>query len=110
MKTKRKRKTDRRVVVAMRLLRKLGYFAKWKFWCCQGCGIASLPEGTTKYAFAHKQDTQSWRKNGFACLTWGGDGQEIFNVLAEAGLFPKWNGEGNTRIMIRKNINVKDDA
>lgn len=98
---RKKLKVPRRVLFALKALRNLGYFARWKWLCCQGCGMCALPEGTTKYVFAHAQDVYAWRERGICHLSWGGDGKEIMTVLKSAGLFPEWDGSERTRILIR---------
>ncbi len=64
-----------------------GYVAPRKAWqCCQGCVLAALPEGTTKYVFYHQQDFDRWKKDGVMYLAWGGDADEIKAVLTRHGV------------------------
>lgn len=103
-------KVPSRVLYALKGLRRLGYFAKWKHKCCQGCGCTALPEGTTAYVFAHAQDVQGWYRNGTAYLSWAGNGNEIMTVLTAAGLFPVWDGKDSIRIQIRRDAPVEVSA
>lgn len=120
---------------AFALLRERGYAAypdpkatdpearriKKGFWCCQSCGCAALPEGTTNYVFYHQQDAEGLKealdlleRNRYSSrygydkdkahervglhLAWGGDGNEIRRCLMEAGLAVTWDGKEETRI------------
>jgi len=96
---------------AFRELRKLGFFARQNFWCCQGCGCEAVPEEAEKYVFYHKQDTEDLRESGSVYLTWGGGnkvrtdreytkiGNQIIRTLNECGIPTIWDGSQNTRIM-----------
>jgi hypothetical protein len=88
------------------IIRARGYEAHEKFWCCQSCGCAALPEGTKNYVFYHEQDEERIReaeKRGLrpdTHLAWGGDGEEIRKAFLEAGLAVTWGGDENTRILV----------
>jgi hypothetical protein len=63
-----------------------GYIAPRQAWqCCQGCGCAALPEGTTKYVFYHEQDFDHWKERGVMYIAWSGDAAEIVEVLRRHG-------------------------
>ena len=44
---------------AFKELRKLGYFARQNFMCCQNCAWATVPMDAKKVVFYHKQDADS---------------------------------------------------
>jgi len=88
---------------AFRELRKKGYAAKQRFWCCSSCALAALPEGTEKFVFYHKQDAERLDRNRKCNLSWGGDGSEIVKVLNECGVSTDWNGTEQQRIKIDLN-------
>jgi hypothetical protein len=40
-------------------------------------------------------------KNGDLYLAWSGSGREIVETFEENGFLVDWNGENNTRILVR---------
>ena len=89
-------------------LRKLGWFARQGFWCCQTCGCAAVPESyNNKFVFYHKQDAESINDNGdldehgmYLTHGEGGNGTEIMEILNKHGLNVEWNGNNATRILV----------
>lgn len=111
-----------RIAKAFKELRKRGWFARMNFWCCQSCGCSAVPDkAKNKFVFYHNQDADSindegnigvgwrWRRSGHLTdevvlyLTHGegGDGREIVEVLNANGLDASWNGNNNTRILVK---------
>jgi hypothetical protein len=89
---------------AFKELRKLGYFARQNFWCCQSCAGAAVPaDKVKKVVFYHNQDNHDLRSTGECCLAWNGDAEEICKVLNKNGVKTTWDGESDHRIEI--NIN-----
>jgi len=83
-------------------LRKKGYFARQNFTCCQSCGWAEVPEEySNKAVFYHAQDKESMKRNGDLYLAWSGNGREIVEIFEKNGFFVDWNGENNTRILVK---------
>jgi len=98
-----------------RALRKLGYFARKNFWCCQTCGWAAMTDEQAKKAvFYHKQDQiGAWDGDDNLTqwglyLSWAGDGKEICDVFRERGLDIEWDGTDSKRIKLVSKINVKE--
>jgi hypothetical protein len=90
---------------AFEALRKLGYFEKQNYMCCQSCGWASISEEQEEKAvFYHEQDTEHLGY-GSVCLAWSGNGSEIVKTLKEniEYSFVKiiWDGSDSTRIEIK---------
>lgn len=84
---------------AFRALRKLGYFARQNFLCCQSCAWAAVPEDKAERAvFYHSQDNSNLQKYGETYLAWAGDGNEIVRILNENGVQTEWDGSTNQRI------------
>lgn len=99
-------------------LRKQGYVGRQSWQCCMTCGCAALPEGTTKYAFYHRQNTSDlkWAIGGYfhrsstlktvkredvgVYLSWGGDGAVISKAFADAGLVVDWDGSESTKVWV----------
>jgi hypothetical protein len=71
---------------AFKELRKLGYFARQNFWCCQSCAWAAVPMDAKKVVFYHRQDTEELNKTGECYLAWSGDRDEIAEVLERNGV------------------------
>lgn len=71
---------------AFRELRKLGYFARQDFYCCQSCGWAAIPMDAKKVVFYHHQDAAELKKNDECYLSWTGDRDEIAEVLERNGV------------------------
>ena len=98
--------TKSRITSVFRDLRKIGYFAKQNFWCCQSCAWHDIPRDVEKVVFYHKQDGAAI-KNGILVATlylaWSGDGTQICNVLSSHGLNYEWNGDSDKRIKILAN-------
>ena len=90
------------ITAAFKDLRKLGYFARQNFWCCQTCGWASVPEDKAdKVVFYHEQDNSQLRATGECHLAWAGNGNEIVSVLNKHGIQTDWDGSDNQRIRIK---------
>lgn len=89
------------LTAAFRELRKLGYFARQNWKCCQSCGCAEVPDDKADaYVFYHRQDTEHMATTGRCYLAWGGDGHKIAAVLTKHGLRVDWNGNPNVRIAV----------
>lgn len=89
---------------AFKELRKLGYFARQNWKCCQTCGWAEVPDDRSDRAvFYHAQDKATLDKQDYCYLAWDGDGQEIVAVLEKHNLIVNWNGSENTRIKVTSN-------
>jgi hypothetical protein len=88
-----------KIAKAFRTLRKLGYFARQNWMCCQGCGWAAVPD-QDKVVFYHSQDREHFIETGNLYLSWSGDGEEIVKAFHEAGLCVKWDGDTGTRILV----------
>jgi hypothetical protein len=88
---------------AFRELRKIGYFARQNFWCCQSCALYAIPEDKSeKYVFYHKQNGKDkWYGKPF-CLSWAGNATEIINIFKNNGIEVEWNGNSDTRLKIAK--------
>jgi len=93
---------------AFKDLRKHGYFARMNFWCCQSCACADIPEKyKDKFVFYHNQDNEAIKMGGnirgvlYLSHGEGGDANEICTVLRKNGLDASWNGNMNTRIMVK---------
>ena len=71
---------------AFKELRKLGYFARQNFLCCQSCAWAAVPMDAKKVVFYHRQDTEELNKTGECYLAWSGDRDEIAEVLERNGV------------------------
>ena len=82
------------------LVRRRGYVAKQNWQCCLGCGLAALPEGTTKYVFYHAQDAKRMDQTSSVYLAWGGYGYEIRQCFLEAGLAVTWEGREDQRVLV----------
>lgn len=90
------------ITSAFKELRKLGYFARQNFTCCQTCGWASVPDEKGERAvFYHQQDNHSLKEDGECHLAWSGDGNEIVSVLNKHGVQTEWDGSDNKRIKIK---------
>lgn len=84
-----------------RLLRKQGFIAKRRFWCCQSCAWGALnDEEGENVVFMHQQDEQGWREKGVTHLAWSGNGQAIVDAAYTAGLEVEWDGSELTRVKI----------
>lgn len=96
-----------RISKSFRELRKLGWFARQSFWCCQTCGCAAVPkEYKDKFVFYHKQDAESIKSGnieGEMYLTHGegGDGHEVVTILKKHGIKAKWDGDNDKRIELK---------
>ena len=88
-----------KITEAFKELRKLGYFARQNFMCCQTCAWGGVPdEKGEKAVFYHQQDNQSLMQYGECHLAWAGDGNEIVGVLNKHGIKTSWDGTSSTRI------------
>jgi len=93
---------------AFRKLRKMGYFARQSFWCCQTCVWGAVPEGSDKVVFYHTQDAESIKTGnikGGLYLAWSGNGHEISEVFTKLGFKVEWNGTRCQRICIHSQSN-----
>lgn len=84
-------KTSEKLTVAFKALRKLGYFARKNFRCCQTCAWYEIDTDHPKYehnaVFYHNQDNADLQGKEQGCyLAWRGDAAQIKKVLEEAGL------------------------
>jgi hypothetical protein len=87
---------------AFKELRKIGYFARQNFTCCQTCAWAEVPDEKGERAvFYHNQDNSQLMSTGECHLAWAGDGNEIVSVLNKHGVQTDWDGSGNKRIRIK---------
>lgn len=96
--------TDKRdaLTKAFRTLRKLGYFARQNFWCCQSCAWNAVPDDKAKRAvFYHNQDAADLRTRRQCYLAWAGDGQQIVDTLRLHGVVVEWDGKPTTRILVK---------
>lgn len=84
-------------------LRKLGFFARQNFWCCQNCGWSDIPSEKRNVVFYHKQDMDCLKETGICFLSHRGDGTKIVEVLKEHGIGVEWDGSNLTRIKINLN-------
>jgi len=81
-------------------LRRLGYFARQNFECCQSCAWATVPEEKEdKVVFYHRQDTKTLESD-FVYLAWAGDGKEIVSVLKKY-FDVEWSGSEHDRIIVK---------
>ena len=92
-----------KLTLAFKDLRKLGYFARQNFMCCQTCGWDAVPEGREKVVFYHAQDKATLDKRGYCYLAWSGNGNEIVATLRNRGLTAEWNGTDGNRIKVTEN-------
>jgi len=87
---------------AFKELRRVGYFAKQDFWCCQSCGWGAMTDKEAEKAvFYHRQDLERFKETGELMLAWSGNGAEIVRIFEHFGLKINWNGLGDTRISVR---------
>ena len=95
------KKTKTALTLAFEELRKLGYFSKQNFWCCQTCAWHAIPlEQSDKAVFFHAQDAEDLKRKGECYLSWSGDGKEIVSVLNKHGIQTDWEGSETQRIKI----------
>lgn len=71
---------------AFKELRKLGYFARQNFKCCQSCAWAAVPMDAKRVVFYHKQGADQLNETGECCLAWSGERDEIAEVLERNGV------------------------
>lgn len=92
---------QKRIKVAFQALHEDGYFTAMKFWCCQTCGRAAIPEeNSEKFVFYHESDHAGLMEYGECYLVWEGDGLEICRRLTEAKLGVNWDQEPSSRILV----------
>jgi hypothetical protein len=90
-----------KITNAFKELRKLGYFARQNFLCCQTCAWYAVPdEKAEKAVFYHNQDNSRLINEGSCNLAWAGDGNEIVSVLNKHGIKTEWDGSDSKRIVI----------
>ena len=51
--------------------------------------------------FYHTQAYQGFKENGELYLNWQGNGQEIINIANKIGLWTKWDGSEDTKILVK---------
>jgi hypothetical protein len=98
-----------RIRMAFNELRKTGWFARMNFHCCQTCGCYAVPKSyNNKFVFYHRQDAEAINDNGdlnedgmYMTHGEGGNGTEIMEVLNKHGLNVEWNGNNDTRILVK---------
>lgn len=89
------------LTLAFEELRKLGYFARQNFWCCQSCAWYAIPEDkSSKSVFFHGQDADDLKENGSCYVSWDGNGEEIVSVFNKHGIQTEWSGSKEKRIKI----------
>jgi hypothetical protein len=89
------------LTLAFSELRRLGYFARQNYQCCQSCAWGSIPEELAeKVVFYHNQDYYDFKQGHTFYLAWAGDGEAIVSVLQKWGLKVNWGGAENQRIGI----------
>ena len=93
-----------RLTAAFKELRRLGYFVRQRFMCCQSCAWSAVPEGKgERVVFYHKQDADDIREGKDApgvYLAWCGNGALIVSALLDAGLRAEWDGTEAQRIWV----------
>ena len=110
-----------RLDAAFAELESRGILARQNYWCCGTCGCAAIDDEMAKlrrrkrpargYAFFHNQDTECAVLGGGLYLNYGADslddvervqiGKEIAKVLRSHKFRVIWNGELDTRILVR---------
>jgi len=95
---------------AFSALRKKGYFARMNFWCCGGCAVADIPDGTEKWVFFHEQADERLRRDGECYLGWGGDSAEIIQTLNDNGVDILWVDGDKSSGMRMCNIEPDDNS
>jgi hypothetical protein len=87
---------------SFRELRKMGYFARQNFKCCQSCGCSAIPEELKdKYIFYHYQDNGDLLRHGECYLAWSGNGEQIVKILKQNDVIVEWDGSQDTRILVK---------
>lgn len=86
-----------------------GYYARARYWCCNSCALADIPEEySEKYVFWHEQaddyafgegDSSSddaWKQQNTLLhplfLNWAGDAREIISTMREFGFSVEFDG------------------
>lgn len=99
------------IMAAFRDLRNIGFIAKARFMCCQGCARAAIRElikddkwATADIVFYHAQDAEAFDGNGTLKrsihIAHSGDTMKAVDAFRLKGLIVKWDGNKNTRIEI----------
>jgi hypothetical protein len=120
------------LTTAFKALSKKGLYARQNFLCCRNCAGYQLAETVTKAidknpnkkntilgcVFYTKQDACSYSKNKDFYLSYGslgttkhGEigkptkevGELVVKVLAEHGVETEWDGDGDSRILVKVN-------
>jgi hypothetical protein len=95
-------RTTSPITTAFTALRKLGYFARQRFQCCQSCGWAAVPEEAAgKVVFYHQQDASRLKEGGDLYLAWSGSADEICSALEAQGLTVVKPANANSRIIVK---------
>jgi len=86
---------------AFKELRKLGYFARQNFWCCQNCAWHAMSDEEAKKAvFWHRQGNKDKENGKPFHLYWSGDANEIIGVLNKHGVKTEWEGKKEKAIKV----------
>ena len=98
--------TDRkRIEAAFRQLRKQGFEAHARFWCCQSCGYAAITN-VKHHVFYHRQDAEALDRNGnlkpgsrlhISVGPGVADGVALVTALRQQLLDVEWDGAIGTR-------------
>lgn len=120
---------------AFKLFRRAGFVARKNYLCCQSCAGAAL--GTMVEAmpaekrkkvkgvvYFHNQDAEFFRRSGTVYLAYGqiaishnrvvglpaiDVGNAIVEILKSVGLDYEWDGSDDTRILVKKKVEVPLD-
>lgn len=85
---------------AFKEVRKLGYFARQNYTCCNSCGWNSVPYSREdKVIFYHRQDNDNIKINNNVYLSWRGNAQEIIQVFSKY-LKTEWDGTEYKKIKV----------
>lgn len=98
-------------------LRKNGYIALHKYWCCQSCGFAALEGRINRRMeggdfikgamFYHQQDHERAVSEGYLMISYDGHmesqvatGKALVAALEKEGLQVEWDGSPGTRVKV----------
>lgn len=95
--------TKAKIVIAMRDLRKLGYFAKSGFRSntnrCQDA-LADMNIDPAKVVYSSTYSVGVLDRDGSIPFSWSGDGDLIYKTFKNAGLIVCWNGITMHKMMV----------